>query len=54
MMIATQRLHCASPIPTKRGRKTPADIRISGAREVDELNPAKKARRKCLFDRPDH
>ena len=54
MLIAAQRLHRAAAIPTKRGRKTPAGIRISSTFEVNNLNPAKKARRKSIFGLADH
>jgi hypothetical protein len=54
MLIATQRPHRATAIPTKRGRKTPAGGRISGPLEVDKLNPAKKVRRKSIFGLAGH
>jgi hypothetical protein len=54
MMIATQRLHCTSPIPAKRGCKLSAGVRIPRAAEVNERNMAEKPRRKSIFSLAGH
>jgi hypothetical protein len=49
MALTAQRLHRARPIPNGRCRKPAAGVRIPRTAEVNEPDPAEKARRKAIL-----
>ena len=48
MVIAAQRLHGTPPIASERRGKPAADVSVARTAEVNEPDPAKKARRKAI------